>query len=920
MKRLSILIVLSLASTGSAAQLLKQSTAAEVACGPFVDSADGVTAETTLTISQADVRLKKVDGDWAQKNESTAAAHEESGYYRVLLDTTDTNTLGRLRLAVSESGALPVWQDFMVVPANTFDSLVSGSDALAVDATEISGDSAAADNVEDAFDESGASGVALALESLGVINSGGTAVAFVSSGSNGHALQLVGNGNGEGINLTPGATGNGFQISATAGDGVIITTGNGDGIDVSGGTAGEGILVTGGATGNALQVVGGGTSGDGVLITATSGDGIDASGGGAFSGMRLARGNSSGDDLTFVNDDAEINADVAKWLGTAALTPTVAGVPEVDVTHVAGGLASVASQVDSNVVQISGDTTAADNAELMFDGTGYAGGTTKLGTDIVQANGTNIMTPTAGLMAVNAYQISDDTTAAVNLEAALDGTGFNVGAGSIVTASTGSVTSSVTVGTMAAAALDQFVLTDTGETSGTVVAGSVADLSQGAASASAVADAVWDEARSGHTTAGTFGHWTTTDSSNQLTNTTVATVNSQTSFDLTAGYQDDDVYNDMQIVFRDVSNSNAPSVRYVTDYDFATQTVTINSAPEFTVVAGDTVDIYRTPKQMDAAISSRLAPTVANRTLDITAGGAAGIDWANVESPTTTLDLANTSVTSTGDVLTIEGVDATNAIDARLAAQTGSNFTAIPELDKLDTALELDGSVYRLTTNALEQAPSGSQTNPQVLVSTTIAAVTSQTVFTLTSASSLDDSYTNQTIVLYDASASDYPSVRTVSNYVGATKTVTLNDAPDFTIVAGDGVKVFTGATMGSGTTLSPHTIGDNRTWKFSNRQQVTSPNIIVETTSFDGELAFDFTQSLNPGQTINSVDSTTVTAVDVSDDEPTIVTTAIAPDRRFAHISIDCSSAEAGDFIIEVQITTTDSQVITRRGRLRLQ
>jgi hypothetical protein len=564
-------------------------------------------------------------------------------------------------------------------------------------------------------------------------------------------------------------------------------------------------------------------------------------------------------------DGTKLGTNPTAWKGSVVATPTIAGVPEVDVTYVAGGLASVASQVDSNVVQVSGDTDAANNLELFMDGTGYAGGTTKLGTNIVQANGTNIMTPTAGLMAVNTYQIHDDTTAAENLEKASDGTGFNLGAGSIVTASTGSVTSSVTVGTMAAAALDQFVLTDTGETSGTVVAGSVADLSQGAASASAVADAVWDEARAGHVAAGSFGQY----------------VHSNVKAFVDVGIGGTELAGNFETFF---------------DNDNTTSTMKVGSI---------------------------LSPTVDGRTLDVSAAGNAGIDWANIASPTTTVALDNTTIESAGsagDVLTIEGVDATNAIDARLAAYNGASFTAIPELDRLDTALELDGSVYRLTTNALEQAPSGSQTNPQVLVSTTIAAVTSQTVFTLTSASSLDDSYTNQTIVLYDASASDYPSVRTVSNYVGATKTVTLNDAPDFTIVAGDGVKVFTGATMGSGTTLSPHTIGDNRTWKFSNRQQVTSPNIIVETTSFDGELAFDFTQSLNPGQTINSVDSTTVTAVDVTDDEPTVVTSAIAPDRRFAHISIDCSSAEAGDFIIEVQITTTDSQVITRRGRLRLQ
>jgi len=41
---------------------------------------------------------------------------------------------------------------------------------------------------------------------------------------------------------------------------------------------------------------------------------------------------------------------------------------------------------------------------------------------------------------------------------------------------------------------------------------------------------------------------------------------------------------------------------------------------------------------------TRLAPTVASRTLDVTATGAAGIDWGNVENPTTTLALTNTSI------------------------------------------------------------------------------------------------------------------------------------------------------------------------------------------------------------------------------------------------------------------------------------
>jgi hypothetical protein len=111
---------------------LRQSTAVDVPIGPFVDATDGVTAETGLTLSQADIRLKKNGGAWAQKNQSSSATHEENGYYECSLDTTDTNTLGLMRLAVNESGAAPVWEDFLVVPANVYDSLVSGVEWLEV--------------------------------------------------------------------------------------------------------------------------------------------------------------------------------------------------------------------------------------------------------------------------------------------------------------------------------------------------------------------------------------------------------------------------------------------------------------------------------------------------------------------------------------------------------------------------------------------------------------------------------------------------------------------------------------------------------------------------------------------------------------------------------------------------------------------
>jgi hypothetical protein len=134
-------------------RFLKQSTSVDLPIGPFLDATDGVTAETALTLTQPDIRLKKNGGAWAQKAAAQTLSHEENGNYEVTLDATDTDTLGCLRLHVAESGALPVWEDFMVVPANIWDSWF-GSDKQQVHADEITNGlitaAAIADNAIDA--------------------------------------------------------------------------------------------------------------------------------------------------------------------------------------------------------------------------------------------------------------------------------------------------------------------------------------------------------------------------------------------------------------------------------------------------------------------------------------------------------------------------------------------------------------------------------------------------------------------------------------------------------------------------------------------------------------------------------------------------------------------------------------------------
>lgn len=117
--------------------IIEKSTSITIRIGPFLDEDDGKTAETGLTISQGDIRLSKNGGDFAQTNDNGGATHDENGWYYCTLDTTDTETLGRLIVAIHESGALPVWQEYMVVPSQVWDSLVGGTDYLQTHMVEI---------------------------------------------------------------------------------------------------------------------------------------------------------------------------------------------------------------------------------------------------------------------------------------------------------------------------------------------------------------------------------------------------------------------------------------------------------------------------------------------------------------------------------------------------------------------------------------------------------------------------------------------------------------------------------------------------------------------------------------------------------------------------------------------------------------
>lgn len=83
--------------------------------------------------------------------------------------------------------------------------------------------------------------------------------------------------------------------------------------------------------------------------------------------------------VTHVADTSQTARDIgasvllSSGTGTGQVTLT-SGRVNADLTHIAAAAVSTTTaQLGVNVVQLSGDATAADNAEAFFDGTGYAG-------------------------------------------------------------------------------------------------------------------------------------------------------------------------------------------------------------------------------------------------------------------------------------------------------------------------------------------------------------------------------------------------------------------------------------------------------------------------------------------------------------------------------------------------------------------
>jgi len=118
---------------------LKYNTASQtIILGPFLDDTDGKTRKTALSIANTDIKLAKHNATSFTNKNSGGATHISNGYYYCTLDGTDTDTLGRLFVAVDMSGALPVWHEFEVMSQQEYDAKY-GSGYASVNVVQVAG-------------------------------------------------------------------------------------------------------------------------------------------------------------------------------------------------------------------------------------------------------------------------------------------------------------------------------------------------------------------------------------------------------------------------------------------------------------------------------------------------------------------------------------------------------------------------------------------------------------------------------------------------------------------------------------------------------------------------------------------------------------------------------------------------------------
>jgi hypothetical protein len=119
----------------------------------------------------------------------------------------------------------------------------------------------------------------------------------------------------------------------------------------------------------------------------------------------------------------------------------------------------------------------------------------------------------------------------------------------------------------------------------------------------------------------------------------------------------------------------------------------LGTAPSTPTVAGVPNVNVKTWNDL-ATVALPLVPTVAGRTLDVSTGGEAGLDWANIGTPTTSVNLSGTSIQTVNSLAT--GTDSINTI-----ATSGSTLTTGTTITgSYASTTQLDGTYWQIADSA----------------------------------------------------------------------------------------------------------------------------------------------------------------------------------------------------------------------------
>ena len=682
MKRLALLILALFMPAALYAQggcVLKQSTAGqEISIGRFVDSTDGNTQETGLTIANTDIRLKKGTADWAAKN-SGGGTHEEFGNYRITLDATDTATLGILEIAVHVSGALSVEKTCLVVPSGAYDVLVTtGPSTVPTNFSAMSID---------------ASGRLDVIKVAGTTQTAGDIIGDTND------LQLR-------VPVLPVVFGTSDSGSTTTMVDAARTEADNDWWK-----------------GSLIRFTSGTVSGQTRLITGftASTDTI------TFTPATTAAVGTQNYEIV-----PEGRVDVASWAGTAVSTPATAGIPEVNIKNIDNDAASASGTVTfpnatlaSTTNITAGTITTSTNVTTV---NGLAANTitaAAIAADAAPELGVALATGTAQsggatsivLAAAENFGVNNNPVGA--LVTILSGTGK--GQSRVITAYT-NTTDTATVDTawttnpdntsvyavipfpILQAAPTNFGLlavdangrtqvqygTSTGQISATagVVDGNVTqfggtNLTSAAGIPSVnVAQISLDSAAADNLESEYDG----TGFGQILQRTTIATLANQADFTLTAGSADNNAYNNALVVIQDSATPAQKAFGTVSDYVGSTKQLTLTANPGiFTMAVGDIVTII-------AASSAGMGggdATLANQTQILT-------DIAAVDAKVTTIDTVVDSIkVDTGTTLParIPAALIGGRMDSNVGAMTDGVITAAKLAANSINASKLDTDV-----------------------------------------------------------------------------------------------------------------------------------------------------------------------------------------------------------------------------------